>query len=312
MITHKEMVGIQAEKHELVTTNNFASVEGFVLHLIHEYAYHFASKRAAGKRVLDLGCNVGYGTKILSALAGEAIGVDVSERAVAEAKKNFPELRFSIVDGHTLPFDNGIFDMVVSCQVIEHIVDHSKYISEIQRVLTNDAEVIFTTPNSRIRLDQGMKPWNTFHVQEFEAGGLKELLSAYFNSVVVLGLFAREDIYQIEKDRLDRARENARNAIARRECLDPHPTGGGWTAALKRALPSWLRTAMEQAIRIPQTTTNKKAPSAEELQFMKRCGLDDLSYSCEDIDKSLDLLAVCSRPRTTTGNSGSVTPLRSM
>ncbi len=41
----------------------------------------------SGKRVLDVGCGEGYNTRILADLCGEIIGIDVSEKMVAAARK---------------------------------------------------------------------------------------------------------------------------------------------------------------------------------------------------------------------------------
>lgn len=163
MLTHEEMIGIQAETHDLITTT-FRSVEEYVLQLVQTYAYVTASRVVKNKKVLDLGCNTGYGTRILFDLAKQIVGVDVSENAISFAKNEYGHLgiTFKQIDGKRLPFDDDTFDVIASFQVIEHIVDHSKYIGEIQRVLAPNGVVLFTTPNALLRLDPGMKPWNQF------------------------------------------------------------------------------------------------------------------------------------------------------
>ncbi len=86
MLTHEEMIGLQAEKHGLIGTDEFASKQEYVLHLIHTPAYVSASSLTENKKVLDLGCNTGYGTEILFKSSNNIIGVDVSERAILSAK----------------------------------------------------------------------------------------------------------------------------------------------------------------------------------------------------------------------------------
>ncbi|MDJ0678870.1 MAG: hypothetical protein QNJ18_03275 [Xenococcaceae cyanobacterium MO_167.B52] len=53
MLTHEEMIGLQAEKHGLIGTDEFASKQEYVLHLIHTAAYVSASSLTENKKVLD-------------------------------------------------------------------------------------------------------------------------------------------------------------------------------------------------------------------------------------------------------------------
>ena len=120
MLTHEEMIGLQAEKHDLIDPIDFESREKYVLHLIHSFAYTQAAVLAQDKEVLDLGCNTGYGTEILSRSARKVVGVDVSDGAVAQAKSKYGNqgIEFHCIDGKSLPFEDGRFDLIVSCQVM--------------------------------------------------------------------------------------------------------------------------------------------------------------------------------------------------
>jgi SAM-dependent methyltransferase len=71
---------------------------------------------ARGKRVLDLGCNDGYGSSLLASGGIAVVGVDVSTKSLREAAAAYrmPSLRFVPVDGIKLPFRDDAFDMVVS------------------------------------------------------------------------------------------------------------------------------------------------------------------------------------------------------
>ncbi|ACF14472.1 Methyltransferase type 11 [Chloroherpeton thalassium ATCC 35110] len=193
MLSHEEMVGLQAEKHELINTQNFPTKEDYVLHLIHTFSYVQAAKLAKGKKVLDVGCNMGYGSKLISETAKQVTGVDVSEKAIEAAKSQYGggNMAFQCIDGKRLPFANNVFDMIVNFQVIEHIVDYDAYLNELKRVLSPDGFVLFTTPNASMRLDPGMKPWNKFHVREFKSDELQTLLERFFPKVQVFWAFCK-------------------------------------------------------------------------------------------------------------------------
>jgi methylase of polypeptide subunit release factors len=58
---------------------------GGLLAASHVHRYEFAAQLVGGRRVLDLCCGSGYGSRILAATAGSVHGVDVAADAVATA-----------------------------------------------------------------------------------------------------------------------------------------------------------------------------------------------------------------------------------
>lgn len=288
MLSHDEMVALQATRHDLVKTSDFASEQEYVLHLIHTKPYATIAAMAAGKRVLDLGCNNGHGTSVLSATAAAVVGVDVSPDAIAAARDAHPENVFRVVDGTHLPFERGSFDVVVSCQVIEHIVDYETYIGEMKRVLAPGGVCVLTTPNARLRLDPGMKPWNEFHVREFTEEELAALASRYFRHVRVCGLFAAEPLQSIERARIAQARRSARDAAA--PASGPPPS----IALAKKLIPAALLPIAGRAWSLlTAAATRRRQPTPPKASFIRANGIDRLHYRSHDLGDALDLLAVC-------------------
>jgi ubiquinone/menaquinone biosynthesis C-methylase UbiE len=287
MLSHEEMIGLQAERHALIETHDFRSQEEYVLHLMHTAAYVQAARLSENKRVLDLGCNTGYGAEILSRVAKEVVGVDVSEKAISAAQDRYGHLgmKFQLTDGTRLPFENAEFDMIVSFQVIEHIVDYDVYIGELKRVVSPEGVVVFTTPNALLRLDSGMKPWNEFHVREFNCSELEALLATFFSNVQMMGLFANEPLYSIEANRLNRARESARrNAEGRKG-----HSRSSLRTVMKRVLPSSVLGGLRRV----RTSVSGAAPAIDK-SFMEQHGVDELFYRASGLESALDLLAICS------------------
>jgi len=85
-----------------------------------------------GSKILDLGC--GGGWEYLGKNY-ETTGVDISEEAVEQAKKIYPNAL--VADLKELPFPDNTFDSVISLDIFGHILKENKdqVLSEIKRVL---------------------------------------------------------------------------------------------------------------------------------------------------------------------------------
>jgi SAM-dependent methyltransferase len=271
-------IRLQAEQHPLVA-REFDTIRAYCLSLMHRKAYRFAAELAEDAMVLDLGCNHGYGSALLAPKAREVVGIDVSDQAIREAQSSnwAPNLRFQTCDGRTMPFEDDTFDLITGFQIVEHIDGVVPYLREVERVAKSGGTVILTTPNRAIRLDPGMEPCNPFHVQEFTAEDLRETLSGVFDEVRVQGLFAVPEIYDVEYGRVQRARKKARRGRLQ-----------------KRA-----REAIKSVASIPFADLVRKrrrrsgARFAELERFMAKYSEKDLHYSNENLDRALDLMAVC-------------------
>jgi ubiquinone/menaquinone biosynthesis C-methylase UbiE len=105
-------------------------------------------------RVLDLGFGTGDLTADLATVAPQITGAEVAEAALARARRRHPrlDLRLVAIDG-PLPFDDGAFDVVWSSEVIEHVADTARWLSEVRRVLAPGGRLLLTTPShGRLRL----------------------------------------------------------------------------------------------------------------------------------------------------------------
>ena len=266
---------LQADEHPLIELRDDASLEEICLQSIHLKAYEEATLAAAGRSVLDLGCNTGYGTVRISAVARHVVGADVSERAIeaAKARPDGDRVDWVVVDGVHLPFASGSFDVVTSFQVIEHLDDPLPYLREIARVLRDDGTAILTTPNAAIRLDDGKPPWNRFHVREYRAGELDRLLCQVFASVRVRGLFGTPTLTDTELTRVRHARRRARIARIGRPLLQLGP----------------VRTILEQV----RDRRRRRRRGRGMVGGVAPFTTDDLFYADHDLARALDLMAIC-------------------
>ena len=294
------MIRAQASGHSLIRVDRFDSAEEFVMHLLRCFPYVKAARLAAGKNVLDLGCNIGYGTSILAEQAGRAVGVDVSRRAVAAARKQFKRgnIAFKVLGSAHLPFPEDEFDLITSFQVIEHVIDTGRYLNDIKQVLRPGGMALFTTPNSLIRLDPGMKPWNKFHVREYDPESFPALLGKYYSRVEIWGLFADEPLYSIDLNRVSRYREAARRKAADGSVQTRPSVPARILTGLKTRVPAPIRSWLKDRLGPSRSGGASSVNSGEgEILFSERYRMESLFYRRDSLSTALDLLAVCADDR---------------
>jgi SAM-dependent methyltransferase len=96
-----------------------------------------------GLRILDIGCSFGIILEKVTPANGLGVGVDMDRSLGRDA----PNLVFARADAENLPFDAGSFDIVICNHVYEHTDDARNLVSEIHRVMSDDAVCYFAGPN---------------------------------------------------------------------------------------------------------------------------------------------------------------------
>jgi len=185
------------------------SSQGYAIYLMHKASYFLAKSWCTGKIVLDYGCGTGYGSKDIAADAHRIDAVDVSPEAIEFAQTHYqaPNLCLSVIAANKpLPFQDEIFDVVLSFQVIEHVKDDDFYISEAKRVLKPNGTLILITPDRKNRLFSWQQPWNRWHIREYSEKSLQKLVSKHFNVTQKLCMHATSEVAGLELTRYERTK----------------------------------------------------------------------------------------------------------
>ena len=178
-------------------------------------AYYKAAELVSG-RVLEIGTGMGYGVEVVAPAAERFITVDKSQAYSVDLPSN-TEFRQMTVP--PLDFADESFDYVISFQVIEHIKRDHDFVKEVSRVLRKGGSFIVSTPNAPMSLTRN--PW---HVREYRAEELRQLLAPHFESVEMLGVDGNEKVMAY----YEKNREGVRR-ITRFDPLD-----------LQHRLPRWM------------------------------------------------------------------------
>ena len=250
------------------------SLEDYLVYLKHVALYKFVARYAAQKRVLDLGCGEGYGSDALAHRARFVVAADRDVVAVAYARQKYtrPSLAFVVCDAQALPFRTASFEMVVSFEVIEHVPNVRGYLEEVKRVNAGQGVAIISTPNRSIRLLPFQKPWNRFHLREYDARGLTQVIGAAFPHVHLCGITATPAIMEIEERRVKQNPFLAYPKMAAQMILPG--------SAYDR-----LRGLKEQVVR----QTAARSPSFDPAEF----SADDFRISEKELRACINLLAIC-------------------
>ena len=103
-----------------------------------------AGERIHGK-VLEVGCGVGQYMHHLAPIAGNVTGLDFEFERV----KDTLALGLDAVNaaGEFLPYPSDSFDVVISNEVIEHVMDDNMAVAEMVRVLKPGGRLVLFCPN---------------------------------------------------------------------------------------------------------------------------------------------------------------------
>ncbi len=183
----------------------------YLIYVFHTATYDHAATRVGSGRVLDFGCGTGYGDERIADGCAHVTGVDVSDDAIAYAQRvhAHPKVdyrRIAPIDDVPLPFEAADFDAVLSFQVIEHVPDPAAYVAEAARVTRPGGLLVLATPDRRTRLWPRQRPWNRYHLTEFDPDELVALLDPWYEIVEVAGLGASPQILDAELSRTRRLR----------------------------------------------------------------------------------------------------------
>jgi len=99
------------------------------------------------QKILDAGCGEGFTlSKFYELKIGQNLeGIDASYDAIGIGKKLYPYLDIKVGDIYNLPYPDNSFDLVTCMEVLEHLENPGKALSEVERV--SSKYVLLTVPN---------------------------------------------------------------------------------------------------------------------------------------------------------------------
>ena len=150
-------------------------------------AYHRAAELVEGD-ILEVGTGTGYGVEIIAPKATRYISLD---KQLPNTPLQLENVEYYYMEVPPIGFENTSFDSVVSFQVIEHIEKDIDFVREVSRVLRPGGKFVVSTPNAPMSITRN--PW---HVREYNADELRNLLECHFSKVEAYGVVGNEKIME--------------------------------------------------------------------------------------------------------------------
>jgi SAM-dependent methyltransferase len=125
-----------------------AEVTGMLVKAQRSARYAWAAQFARGRRVLDVGCGVGDGSRVLTeAGAAEVVGIDSPAAMVEVAQESTgANLQFERRDIGPLDHPDDSFEMVVCFAAIDRLADPEVLLAELVRVLRPEGLLAVSWP----------------------------------------------------------------------------------------------------------------------------------------------------------------------
>jgi ubiquinone/menaquinone biosynthesis C-methylase UbiE len=98
--------------------------------------------------VIDIGCSTGYLLEDLRRDIPDArlIGVDLVAQGLRKAHENVPDAELLQADACALPLKDASVDAAVSANLLEHVPDDERALTEISRILRPGARAVIVVP----------------------------------------------------------------------------------------------------------------------------------------------------------------------
>ena len=160
----------------------------------HVFAYKAVPLNAIkNKNVLEVGCGAGYGLQMIASPAASYVAIDKRKPVGVSFHDQISFSRCQLPMLKKIGDDQ--FDTVICFQVIEHIQNDLRLLSEIKRVLKPGGILYLTTPN---RLTSFTR--NPFHVREYLPDEMIHLINLFFDEATVSGVFGNAFVQEYRNE----------------------------------------------------------------------------------------------------------------
>ena len=141
--------------------------------------------------VLEVGCGPGDLAAAIVPRHNAYVGIDLDSNQIQTAQDRYPNLSFAVGSAYNLPVATKSQDLVIACEVLEHLEDPAEALAEIHRVAKKWVLVsVPREPMWRILNVARGKYWSSLgntpgHIQHFSQTAIIQLVASRLEIVDV-------------------------------------------------------------------------------------------------------------------------------
>jgi 2-polyprenyl-3-methyl-5-hydroxy-6-metoxy-1,4-benzoquinol methylase len=107
--------------------------------------------------IAEAGCGRGWLSGLVLSSYGQVHAFDLSPDSIEKAREAFPHVRWELRDILEAPLPST-HDLVVSSEVIEHVIDHSLFVERLVSATRAGGWLLLTTPNATVAHEYQRQP----------------------------------------------------------------------------------------------------------------------------------------------------------
>lgn len=174
-----------------------------------------------GKRMLDLGC--GFGWHCIYAAehgATSVIGIDLSEKMLAEAKKKttFPQVQYVRQGIEEIDYAPNSFDVVVSSLAFHYIQSFEDICQKVNQCLVSGGDFVFSVEHP-VFTAQGTQDW----IYDAAGNRLHWPVDRYFDEAQRTSIFLGEEVIKYHKTMTTYLNTLLKNGFEITGIVEPEP-----------------------------------------------------------------------------------------
>jgi len=113
------------------------------------------ARRMPGKRLLDVGSNIGCLVEAGRRMGLDTTGVEINRTLFDFAHEAYPACRFIAGAIEEAPLERAAFDGLYCSEVIEHVPDNDRFVAALASLLRAGGVLFLTTPGAHEYVDRG-------------------------------------------------------------------------------------------------------------------------------------------------------------
>jgi len=148
---------------------------------VHEFIFRYIPRNES--KILDVGCGSAWLAGRFAPEGRFVCSLDITPKNVNKALEIYPFENHAGVaaDCYDLPFKDDSFDCIVASEIIEHLTEPEKFLSELLRCLKQTGKLIITTPYKEkisysLCIHCNQKTPQNSHLHSFDEAKLKSYL----------------------------------------------------------------------------------------------------------------------------------------